>query len=131
MKSDHNISPNERLSLGLDGLRTDSRRVMPPADIFWTEFRKRAGDLPRSRRASKPALLFRRPAGWAFAAAAILVLSLTLRYAIISDSEPAGMMVEVIDVSEETDSYMIWEDAAGSGTIVWLMSPRSKSINGG
>ena len=106
-------------------------RTLPPAEPFWAAFRERARDLPQQAAPTLKTKRIQRPFHWAMAAAAVLLLSLTLRHAMLSSGKIVGSSIEIVEVSAETDSFMIWEDAQGKGTVVWLIAQTPAQINGG
>jgi hypothetical protein len=106
---------------------------VPPArdgDVFWEEFRNRARqDVVMENRLAAPAP----SAGWflRFATATILLVlgaSLALLWqggwrpfpATAAAIHPAVCPVRSIHVAASHDSYLILEDPADRGTIVWL-----------
>lgn len=105
-------------------------RTLPAAEPFWATFRARARTLPRAEPILKPKSILR-PFSWAMAAAAVLLLSLSARHALLFPGKGGGASIEIVEVSEKTDSFMIWEDAQGKGTVVWLIAQTPGPINGG
>ena len=119
-KLHRNISRPE----GLKELRQPAGSV-PSSEEFWFAFRERAARIPQE--ASQP--YASRP--WfapALSMAAVLVAAFGFFWLGPTPSVVNGLQVEVLEAS--ASSYMIWDDAAGRGTLLWLMDSGSVGEGG-
>ena len=97
-------------------------------DAFWAAFRERADKLPRAEPVKGHAPLFGAPL-WAAASALLIAAAVFWRFGLA----PGGVMganIEIVEVSSEMDSLMIWEDAEGKGTIVWFVRHDQAKMEG-
>ena len=90
----------------------------PSADAFWYAFRERAAKTPQQ----SPLSCVRRP--WLAPAVSMAVVAFVVGFwfwMVTGSYSRDDFQVEVLDTGASVSSYMIWDDTAGRGTLLWLM----------
>lgn len=101
---------------------------LPAADAFWSAFQKRAVGLRQDVPETRVAAPWMAPA---FATALVLLLAGGILFWQASDLQTQQTtQVEVLDTGDDVYSYMIWDDAAGRGTLLWLIQDESAGKGG-
>lgn len=99
---------------------------MPSRDVFWSAFRTRAASLPQETSERYGGIPWRAPA-FALALALLLAGGVWFR---VGGSSPDKLQVEVLETGSDVYSYMIWDDVAGRGTLLWLMDSGNATEGG-